>query len=140
MSATEALRMAQESGVRLCLDGVDLVLRADREPPQQVMNGIRRHKAEIVTLLALHDYAGHRDLPEIRTLERQVVEWLNANLETSDPGICAECAECDRPEHVVVPFGTDGHGHTWLHPECWEAWHQRRRAMALDALLKELQA
>ena len=34
---------------------------------------------------------------------------------------------------ITVPFGV-GETHTWLHPECWNAWHQARRADAAAAL------
>ena len=38
-------------------------------------------------------------------------------------------------------FGENGegalwetHGHTWLHPECWNDWHENRRRRAQQAL------
>ena len=35
---------------------------------------------------------------------------------------------------MVVPFGTEPATHTWLHAECWPAWHLARRAEAIAAL------
>ena len=48
MSAQTALKLAHEHGVRLGVDGSDLILEATREPPSEVMDNLRRHKAEIV--------------------------------------------------------------------------------------------
>ncbi len=52
MSAVEALRLAEENGVRLGVAGADLILDADREPAPRVLEAIRRHKAGIVALLS----------------------------------------------------------------------------------------
>ena len=56
MSAAEALRLAQENGIRIDIAGVDLILDAEREPAPAVLEALRRHKEEIVALLvADHD-------------------------------------------------------------------------------------
>ena len=52
MSVAETIRVAEASGIRLRAEGTDLVLDADLEPPVDVVNAIRRHKAEIIELLA----------------------------------------------------------------------------------------
>ena len=52
MSAAETIRTAEASGIRLGVEGADLILDADLEPPVDVVNAIRRHKAEIIELLA----------------------------------------------------------------------------------------
>jgi hypothetical protein len=64
--------------------------------------------------------------------ESCIVEWLNRHPAASVPGQCALCGQLDRSDHVVVPFGTDQH--TWLHPECWPAWHEERQVQAIAAL------
>jgi hypothetical protein len=69
---------------------------------------------------------------EGRAYESCVVEWLNRHHETSALGQCARCGQVGRSDHVVVNFGTDNH--TWLHPECWPAWHEARRAEAIVML------
>jgi len=156
MSAVEALRMAQENGIRLGLAGADLVLDAEREPASAVLEAIRRHKEGIVALLAAdHDAstaedwqalfderAGiaefdggqSREQAEATAYECCVVEWLDRHPCRSDPGRCAACGGPDREGHTVVPFGGESHGHTWLHPECWKEWHQERQERARCAL------
>jgi hypothetical protein len=34
-------------------------------------------------------------------------EWLNRNPEAAVPGQCAKCRQAHRPDHIVVPFGTE---------------------------------
>lgn len=156
MSAIEALRLARENGVRLGIAGTDLILDADREPAPRVLEALRRHKAGIVTLLTAADgdwtaedwrvfyeervgiaeFDGGQTRAEAEALafECCLVEWLNRHPNRSDPGRCAWCEKPDRDGHAVVPFGTDSHGHTWLHPECWNDWSQDRRERAQQAL------
>ncbi len=156
MSAVEALRLARENGVRLGVAGADLVLDADREPAPMVLEAIRRHKTGIVALLkaaegdwtaydwraffnerariAEFDRGQTRADAEARAFESCVVEWLNRYPERSDPGRCAWCQKPDRDGHAIVPFGTETHGHTWLHPECWNDWHENRRRRAQQTL------
>src|SRR5262249_15144840 len=69
-----------------------------------------------------------------RTLEASIVEWLNQHHSPPPPGRCAGCGRPDFPTAVVLPFGTKPGTHTWLHAECWPAWHQARRADAIVAL------
>lgn len=71
---------------------------------------------------------------EDRAFECCIAEWLNRHPQQSDSGRCKSCGKTDRDGHVVVPFGTVGHRHTWLHPECWSEWHEARRRQAHKAL------
>jgi hypothetical protein len=156
MRAVEALRLAEENGVRLGVAGADLILDADREPAPRVLEAIQRHKVGIVALLtaakgdwtaedwrvfyderadiAEFDGGQTRADAEALAFERCIVEWLNRHLEHSDPDRCAWCEKPDRDTHTVVPFGTENHGHTWVHPECWNDWHERRVRQATEAL------
>ncbi len=156
MSAVEALRLARENGVRLGVAGTGLILDADREPASRVLETLRRHKAGIVALLttaegdwtsedwrvfyderpgiAEFDGGQTRAEAEVLAFECCIVEWLNHHPQHSHPGRCAWCEKPDRDGHAVVPFGTKIHGHTWLHPECWNDWRQDRRARARRAL------
>ena len=166
MSAVEALRLARENGVRLGVAGGDLILDADREPAPRVLEALRQHKAGIVALLTaaegdwtaqdwrvfydelagIAEFDGGQTQADAEALafECCIVEWLNRHPQHSDPGRCAWCGKPDRDGHTVVPFGTESHGHTWLHPECWHDWSQDRRekaqqslaTMGLDAPLK----
>jgi hypothetical protein len=152
MSAAETIRMAEASGIRFEVEGADLILDADLEPPINVVNAIRRHKAEIIELLsppsdrwtvedwqALFDErAGIAEFDggqskadaEVLAFECCIVEWLNRHPECSDPGRCAWCGAPDRDEHAVVPFWTKSNGHTWLHRECWTLWYEDQRERA----------
>jgi hypothetical protein len=51
MSAGEALKAARAIGIRVGIDGDDLVLEASAPPPCAVLDLLSRHKADIVTLL-----------------------------------------------------------------------------------------
>ena len=156
MSAQTALKLAHEHGVRLGVDGSDLILEAAREPPSEVMDTLRRHKAEIVALLtepesgwsandwrvffeeraAIAEFEGglSRIDAEAQAFECCIVEWLNRYPELSEVGSCAWCRGPDDDGHVVVPFGTEAQGHTWLHSGCWSPWSHARRQSALKAL------
>jgi hypothetical protein len=156
MSAVEVLRLAHENGVRLGVAGSDLILDAVREPEPNVLEAIRRNKSEIVALLGAHhdertaedwkafyderagigefDGGQSREQAEAMAFEHCVVEWLNRHPWRTDPGRCAACGEPDHEGHAVVPFGTESHGHAWLHPGCWEGWYEDRKAEAITAL------
>ena len=156
MSATEAIRRAEASGIRLAVEGADLVLDADLEPPVDVVNAIRRNKAEIIDLLGSRDdvwaaehwqaffderagiaeFDGSQTRADAEALafECCLVEWLDRHPERSNAGRCARCGKPDRDRHAVVPFGSESHGHTWLHPDCWTDWIQDRRGRAQQAL------
>jgi hypothetical protein len=156
MSAVEALRLAQANGIRLGVAGADLILDAERKPERSVLEAIRRNKAEIVALLgadhdawtvedwkafyderagiAEFDGGQSREQAQAMAFESCVVEWMNRHLCRTDPGRCAACGEPDREGRTVVPFGTESHGHAWLHPECWKEWHRERQAHARQAL------
>jgi len=53
MSAAEALEVARAAGIRVEIDGDDLVLEAPTAPPPGVLYLLSRYKADIVTLLRL---------------------------------------------------------------------------------------
>lgn len=158
MRAADALQLARESGVSVVLAGSDLVLDAEREPTPEVLNELKRHKAEIIFLLGsdegdqwtandwrvyyderagFAEFEGKRSRHEAETIafEWCVAEWLKRNSVPSDPSRCAWCHRHDSAEHTIVPFGTDSHGHTWLHPECWNDWDANRKAAAATALV-----
>ena len=51
MSAAEALKVARSFGIRLVVNGDDLVLKGSVPPPPRVFDLLRWHKAEIMLLL-----------------------------------------------------------------------------------------
>ncbi|SDF12631.1 hypothetical protein [Thalassobaculum litoreum] len=158
MSASEIMRLVQATGIHVEAEGDELILEADHEPPAAVLEAIRRHKSEILALLAANDkwtagdwqalFAERARSAQARgrhsteeagacAYECCVVEWLNRHPASSDPDRCAWCGKPDRESVAVVPFGAEGYGHTWLHPECWHDWHRgrRQRAQAFLAIM-----
>ena len=156
MSAAEALKSAQAAGVSVRMDGDDLVLEASAPPPHAVLGALSRHKVAIVALLrptqggwTADDWQAYREKragiaeasggltraqAEAQALACCVVEWLNQRPAPSLPGRCAWCGRPESPSAVVLPLGTEPGTHTWLHAECWLAWHQERMADANAAL------
>jgi hypothetical protein len=153
-AALEALQSALRMGVMVDLDGEDLILEADQEPPAAVLASIRQQKQAIVALLRRQrqdrlaedwtEFFGQRaDIAQSRGLPREqaeavafdccLVEWLNRNPVRSPPGQCLWCGRPENADANVVPFGVGEH-HAWLHPHCWPAWHAHRRVTASLAL------
>jgi hypothetical protein len=155
MSAAEALRAAHAAGITVTVDGESLVLEANAEPPQSVLNVLARHKLALLALLRSgqdvwvaenwrarfderagfleHDGGLLRNQAELQAFEHCIVEWLNANPCSSPAGRCTWCGKPETPGAIVLPFGV-GERHAWLHSDCWPAWHQSRRAEATMAL------
>jgi hypothetical protein len=92
-----------------------------------------RRRFEERAILALHQHGMSPSSAESWAFERCVVEWLDVNPNPSLPGQCTWCGKPETANAAVVPFGTEP-THTWLHSECWPAWHQARRANAMTAL------
>lgn len=121
-----------------------------------MLAALRTHKAEIVALLraerhqwtaedwraffderaAVAEFDGGlcRSDAEARAFEACIAEWMNRHPVRSNTDRCVWCGRPDTEGHAIVPFGTEGHGHAWLHPGCWQAWHGRRRAEATRTL------
>jgi hypothetical protein len=137
-------------------DGEGLLLEANAEPPQAVLDVLARNKPAILALLRSgqhgwtaedwrarfderagfleHDGGLLRLEAEVQAFDCCVVEWLNQHPAPSAPGRCAWCDRPESPGAVVVPFGTEPGTHAWLHAGCWPAWYQGRREEADLAL------
>ena len=124
MSALEVLNRARAVGVDIGIDGDDLVLEAACQPPDEIIEALSSHKAEIAALLrpssdgwkaedwqayydkhagiAEFDAGTSRRDAEARAFECCVVEWMNRHPEPSDPGHCAWCKRQDQSGHIVV--------------------------------------
>jgi hypothetical protein len=89
----------------------------------------RRREKEITALQQSEDRIFRH-----RAFEDFVIQWLNRHPAPSVPGHCAWCGSPETVGARVVPFGTEPWTHTWLHPECWSAWHRARRIEATRAL------
>jgi hypothetical protein len=155
MSAVETLHAAHAAGITLTIDGDGILLEAGAEPPQAVLEALARHKPAILALLkpgahgwCASDWAAHFDARQqaasrngcsraraaALAFESCVVEWLNRHPVASSAGRCAWCGEAESSNAMVLPFGCEPGGHTWLHSQCWRDWHLRRRAEAFAAL------
>jgi hypothetical protein len=156
MSATEALKRARAAGIRVGIDGDDLVLEASVPPPAAVIDLLSRHKAEIVSLLrpaddgwsaedwqvlfnergaiAEFDSGLPRAEAEARAFACCAAEWLNRNPMRSPPGRCLGCGGGDHAHDPLLPYGVESTGHTWLHSRCWPGWYAGRKAEAIATL------
>src|SRR5258706_3369758 len=65
MSAVEALKVARAAGVRVDVDGDELVLQAPAPPPASVIDLLSKHKSSIVALLQPAAKAPEPTLPEL---------------------------------------------------------------------------
>ena len=82
-----------------------------------------------------HDGDVSRVEAEREAFKACIAEWLRRNPVPSQPGTCAHCGEPETPgSGVVIPFGTDTNGHTWLHHACWRPWSANQRTAAIQAL------
>jgi hypothetical protein len=156
MSAAQALKAARGAGIKLDIDGDDLLWAAPEQPSTAVLDLLARHKAGIVRLLRLgddewsaedwqaffderagiaeHDGDRSRQQAEALAFEHCVVEWLMRHPVRSMPGCCHGCGRSDEHAGIVLPFGTEANGHAWLHPDCWPTWYAERKAEAIADL------
>ena len=122
-----------------------------------MLDGLSGHKAEILTLLrpgrdgwssegwqfyfneraaaAEIDRGMPRAEAEAEARECCVAEWLNRNQVCCPPGRCLGCGGTEETYDALLPYGAEPSGHAWLHSRCWEAWHARRKAEAITAVL-----
>jgi hypothetical protein len=157
MTAAEALKQARASGIGVRIDGDDLSLEASAPPPDELLDLLLQHKAEIVALLrrgddgcsgedwreffderagiAEFDGGLPRDQAEALAFSCCVGEWLKRNPVQSPPG---RCDHCGQSKGMLLPYLTGysvkDPGHTWLHQNCSSDWHRAYRAKAEAAL------
>jgi hypothetical protein len=118
--------------------GTQLILRAGPTAiPATLVRQVREAKNDLIAILGASDHAkrlGTAGQSEDRSLEARRVQWLDRHPSPSPAGACAWCGTLETPYAIVLPFGVQPGTHTWLHAECWSAWHQARRGEALRAL------
>ena len=156
MSAANALHHAQACGVRVAVCGPDLVLDAHQEPVPAVVEALKRHKAEIVSLLTSGEgrwgaedwraFFGERagiaefdggflkEQAEYQAFEACVARWLAENPEASFGDVCVECRSCSEPIDMTTPVVFRGSHDAWVHDRCLDQWRKRRRAEGVRAL------
>ena len=134
MSVTAALKAAHAAGVRLRIDGNDLVVEASAAPPSAVLDLLSRNKTDILTMLrsgidgwSIEDWKAYFEeragiaefdgaLPRLQAEERAfaccVVEWLNRNSVSSMPGHCLGCGGDYHVHDPLLPYGIEATGHS----------------------------
>jgi hypothetical protein len=158
MSAAEALNAARAAGIRVGIDGDDLVLEAPAPPLAAVLDALSRHKPGIIALLRpasdnwtaedwqafFDERAGIRQNDggltwadaERLALEDTIDRWLSCHPAEPTPAEagCTHCGRRDRAGAVLLPFFARG-DHIWVHDVCWRTWYQERKRVAREALL-----
>jgi hypothetical protein len=156
VSAAEALKAARAAGIRVGIDGDDLVLEASAPPEPALLDLLSRHKASIVTLLrpadegwsvedwhvffderaGIAEFDGGllRGKAEARAFACCAVEWLNRNPMPSPPERVFGCGGGDHGHDPLLPLGIESTGHAWLHSCIWPASYVVRKAEVVAAL------
>ena len=108
MTVDDVLRMAESVGVTVTVEGFDLVLEHDDDPPAHLVAMLRHYKPELVSVLLMRQ-------AERRSL---IVQWINNHFTSSPAGICAHCGGGPRPDDpfVLLFVGNDrGEVHASCH-------------------------
>jgi hypothetical protein len=156
MSPAQALQLARSAGIKIKIDGEDLLLEALAPPPAAVLDLLSHHKTGILTMLrpAVDDWSAEdcriffeerasiaefdgalpRPQAEEHAFDCCIAEWLNRNPVSSMPGRCLGCGGGDHAHDPLLPYGIETTGHAWLHSRCWPFWYEGRKARAATAL------
>jgi hypothetical protein len=126
MTVDEALDLARSYRVEVRLnaagDGLNLEVEAD--PPQALINILRRAKWDIVAALRQHEIDRRRPL---------ITAWTNDHFVSTPPNTCRHCGggarECDA--FVRLYCGNDSGD---VHTSCQPAWREAEEARAGAAL------
>jgi hypothetical protein len=159
MKPNEVLKHARAAGLRIEVDGDDLILDADAEPPSALLDLLRQHKPQLITMLRRgpdgwtgedwraffderaaigeHDGALSKAEAEARAFDCCRAEWMNRHPVHTQAGRCASCGEADLSHDQLVPFGTQMNRVAWLHSRCFPAWYGAQKASA-EAELQQL--
>jgi hypothetical protein len=156
-AADVAITAARQHGVQFKVKDRGLVLEARKVPPAPIMEALNAQKAHIMASLkpmsskpAAEDWLvffRKRVIAEeifnglsveqarVQAFEWCITVWLNEHPELTANDKCAWCQGQEKSSHVVVPFGINPSGLTWLHSECWWKWRDARRSKAFNALI-----
>jgi hypothetical protein len=126
VTVDETLQLARSYNVEVRLnaagDGLNLEVEAD--PPQALMNVLRRTKWDIVAALRQHELDRRRPL---------IAGWINDHFVSTPPNICRHCGEGAQEDHIFVRlYCGDDSGD--VHTSCQPAWRQAEEAKASAAL------
>jgi hypothetical protein len=126
VTVEETLQLARSHGVEVRLnaagDGLNLEVEAD--PPQALMNVLRRTKWDIVAALRQHELDRRRPL---------ITGWINDHFVSTPLNICRHCGGGAREGDVFVRlYCGDNSGD--VHTSCQPAWREVQEAKARAAL------
>jgi hypothetical protein len=139
-AARHLLDELADLGATLEPAGERLILRAGRAAiPAALVRRVREAKSDLLAELMPALASPVIQPPGAISSEQRIVQFLNEHPCPSSPGMCAWCGRAESPSAVVLPFGTEPGTHTWLHAECWRAWHEARRDEARRALQVEVE-
>jgi hypothetical protein len=126
MTVDEALDLARSYSVEVRLnaagDGLDLEVEAD--PPQALMNVLRRAKWDIIAALRRREIERRRPL---------ITRWINDHFVSTPPNICRHCGEGAREGDVFVRLHC-GDDSSDVNASCQPAWQEAEEARAGAAL------
>ena len=158
VSTSTVFEAASRVGLRIDLDGADLVLEAATPPPADLLDLIARSKSDIVAELrrrerttAWHaedwqaffderagmlefDAGLPRSEAELRAFADCVEEWIRRHLPSPASDECLHC-EGHEPDDTVVHFAIRS-STAWLHAGCWPVWRAAREAEAREVFAK----
>ena len=125
MTVDETLELARYYNVEVRLneagDGLNLEVEAD--PPQALMNVLRRTKWDIVAALRQHEIERRRSL---------IARWINDHFVSTPLGVCRHCGEGAREGDAFVRLYCGEHSGD-VHTSCQPAWRDAEEARARAA-------
>ena len=119
----DVLRMARSAGVTVLVEGYDLVLEHEADPPPNLVAMLRHYKPELLSALRMRQ-------AEQRSL---ITQWVNDHFASSPPGVCAHCGDGPRPDDPFVLLFV-GNDRGEVHASCHSAWIAQQEAQARTAL------
>jgi hypothetical protein len=142
MTVDEIMRRVSAESISLALDGDEILIDWNGEPPSDVLlAAIRSAKPEVISTLRRREAVRQAYDRQRREAEerRAVVFWVNNNFTPSPPDVCAHCGKGPRTGDPFVrmfvhPDRAD------VHASCHEAWRAAREQEARKALGFEITA
>ena len=110
MTAAAAVRRAHDEGVQITCDGENLVLRASNPPAAEVIDLLRQHKTDIISLLATQSVDQDAD----RFSERGIVRSTVHDYEESERLNAISSPSVDILAHGESVHAGDTKNHLWI--------------------------
>jgi hypothetical protein len=107
---------------------LDDFLNPPPPPPSVERQAFEAAVARVVWIRGLSHLQAERAAYEIVLVER-----LNATHPDTPPNRCAHCSRLEASSAALKPIGW-GARHAWLHDDCWAAWREARRRVAIMEL------